>query len=74
MMIFETDIIGKTFYRGNRVFIYGMKTTTDYPMRGLIRIELDTTDKYLCILVYNFPLNDHEQDENELTYLGERTE
>ena len=43
-------------------------------MNGLIRVEEDKTGKYHNILIYANPLNDHEQDDYELDYLGERTE
>ena len=41
------------------------------PMNGLVGREDDPTGKYHNILIYNRPLNDHEQDSYELDYLGE---
>ena len=41
------------------------------PMNGLVGHEDDPTGKYHSILIYNRPLNDHEQDAFELDYLGE---
>ena len=41
------------------------------PMIGLVRREDDPTGKYHDILVYDRPLNDHEQESSELDYLGE---
>ena len=78
MMIFDTDITGKTYYRGNIVFMYGMRlrpfSIDCQPMDGLIRVEDDKTGKYWNILFYSKPLNDHEQEGYELDYLGERAE
>lgn len=44
------------------------------PMIGLVRREDDLTGRYHDILIYNRPLNDHEQDSFELDYLGEVSE
>lgn len=78
MVIIDKDITGKEYYMGNRVFMYGMRlrpfSIGCQPMNGLIRAEDDKTGKYHDILVYNMPLNDHEQEKYELDYLGERTE
>ena len=41
------------------------------PMNGLVGPEDDPTGKYHSILIYNRPLDDHEQDAFELDYLGE---
>lgn len=41
------------------------------PMIGLVRREDDPTGRYHDILIYDRPLNDHEQDSFELDYLGE---
>ena len=43
-------------------------------MNGLIRSEDDKTGKYHDVLVYNRPLDDHEREDYELDYLGERVE
>ena len=40
-------------------------------MIGLVRHEDDPTGRYHDILIYDRPLNDHEQDAFELDYLGE---
>lgn len=60
------------------MFMYGMRlrpfSIGCQPMYGLIRVEEDKTGKYWNILIYANPLNDHEQDDYELDYLGERTE
>ena len=60
------------------MFMYGMRlrpfSIGCQPMNGLIRAEDDKTGKYWNILIYGMPLNDHEQEEYELDYLGERTE
>lgn len=78
MTVIERDITGREFYRGNKVFMYGMRlkpfSIGCQPMHGLVRVEDDNTGKYLNILFYASPLNDHEQDSFELDYLGERTE
>ena len=78
MTIINEDITGKKYYRGNRVFMYGMRlrpfSIGCQPMDGLIRVEEDKTGKYWNILFYANPLNDHEQDGYELDYLGDRTE
>ena len=59
------------------MFMYGMRlrpfSIGCQPMDGLIRVEDDKTGKYWNILFYSNPLNDHEQDEYELDYLGERS-
>ena len=41
------------------------------PMNGLVGREDDPTGKYHSILIYNRPLDDHEQEGFELDYLGE---
>ena len=69
-------IIRKKFYRGDRVFMYGMNfhsmTLIKYlPLEGLIRCDLDENVKYCCILIYAMPLNEHEQETCDLDYLGE---
>ena len=60
------------------MFMYGMRlrpfSIGCQPINGLIRIEEDKTGKYWNILIYANPLNDHEQDDYELDYLGERIE
>lgn len=60
------------------MFKYGMRlrpfSIGCQPMNGLIKVEDDTTGKYWDILYYANPLNDHEQDEFELDYLGEEVE
>lgn len=60
------------------MFMYGMRlrpfSIGCQPMNGLIKVEDDTTGKYWNILYYASPLNDHEQDEFELVYLGEKVE
>ena len=60
------------------MFMYGMRlrpfSIGCQPMNGLIRVEEDKAGKYHNILVYDMPLNDHEQEEYELDYLGESEE
>ena len=57
------------------MFKYGMRlrgfSPACQPMNGLARREDDLSGKYHDILVYYRPLNDHEQEEYELDYLGE---
>ncbi len=57
------------------MYKYGMRFrefTPDYPpLIGLMWREDDPSGIYHDILVYNRPLNDHEQEEYELDYLGE---
>ena len=59
------------------MFIYGMRlrpfSIGCQLMNGLIRVEEDNTGKYWIILIYANPLNDHEQEEYGLDYLGERS-
>ena len=78
MIIIDKDITGKEYYRGNKVFMYGMRlrpfSIGCQPMNGLIRREDDKTGKYHDVLVYNRPLDDHEREDYELDYLGERVE
>lgn len=73
-MIITCDITGKKFYRGNRVFMYGMKNRRliEYvPLYSLIRVYPDKNEKYCFILIYAMPLNEHEQESFDLEYLGE---
>lgn len=78
MIITDKDITGKEYYKGNRVFMYGMRlrpfSIGCQPMNGLIRAEDDKTGKYHNILVYNMPLEDRELEDYELDYLRERVE
>jgi len=57
------------------MYKYGMRlrgfAPACQPMNGLVRREDDPSGKYHDILVYSRPLNDHEQEECELDYLGE---
>ena len=57
------------------MFMYGMRlrpfSIGCQPMNGLLQVEDDKTRKYWNILIYANPLNDHEQEEYELDYLGE---
>lgn len=57
------------------MFKYGMRlrpfSIGCQPMNGLIKVEDDITGKYWDTLYYANPLNDHEQEEFELDYLGE---
>ena len=78
MTITDKDITGKEYYKGNRVFMYGMRlrpfSIGCQPMNGLIRVKDDKTGKYHDILVYNMPLEDRELEDYELDYMGERVE
>lgn len=60
------------------MYKYGMRlrgfSVGCQPMTGLFRIEDDPTGRYHDILIYIRPLNDHEQDNFELVYLGEVSE
>lgn len=59
------------------MFVYGMKyrpysiSYESMPMCGLVHIVEDTSGLYWYLLFYAYPLNDHEQDEYKLDYLGE---
>lgn len=67
-------IIIRRIYRGDSVFMYGMKNRRliEYlPLYGLIRCDSDKNEKYCCILIYAKPLNEHEQETCDLDYLGE---
>ena len=67
-------IIIRRIYRGDRVFMYGMKNRRliEYlPLARLIRCDLDNNGEYCCILIYAMPLNEHEQETFDLDYLGE---
>ena len=77
---FLSIIIAETRKQANRkdgttLFMYGMRlrpfSIGCQPMEGLARVEEDNTGKYWNILFYANPLNDHEQEEYELDYLGE---
>ena len=61
--------------KGDGMFKYGMRLRgfgpACQPIVGLKRVEDDPIGKYYDILVYSRPLNDHEQEEYELDYLGE---
>ena len=60
------------------MYKYGMRlrgfSVGCQPMTGLFRVEDDQTGRYHDILIYWRPLNDHEQDDFELDYLGEVNE
>ena len=67
-------IIIRRIYRGDKVFMYGMKNRRliEYlPLDRLIRWDSDKNGKYCCILIYAMPLNEHEQETCDLDYLGE---
>ena len=60
------------------MYKYGMRlrgfSPACQPMAGLVRREGDPTGRYHDILIYDRPLNGHEQDTFELDYLGEVSE
>ena len=58
------------------MYKYGMRlrgfSPACQPMEGLLFVRDDPNGKYHNILYYNRPLNDHEQYNFELDYLGEQ--
>lgn len=59
------------------MYVYGMKYRPfsigyeSMPMAGLLHVVEDSSGRYWYLLFYANPLNDHEQDEYKLVYLGE---
>lgn len=59
------------------MFVYGMKYRPfsigyqSIPMYSLLHIVEDTSGLYWYLLYYAEPLNDHQQEEYKLDYLGE---
>ena len=59
------------------MYVYGMKYRPfsigyqSMPMYSLLHIVEDTSGLYWYLLYYADPLNDHQQEEYKLDYLGE---